>query len=361
MDAATRSRIRRASAEARRRIKELDAEARRQLRQIYLQARKDIERRIAEHAGPDGRVRLESLRRLVDDLNERIRQLGEQRDSLLGETLRSAADEGVEPFAGLAAQARQIADQALLATIHMVHADGLQLSDRLWRLDQHAREIVANQVEQAIIRGDSADRAARDFIARGLDAPEELQRKIGAAQAHRIAESTGRDLMRKGSPYYNALRVFRTEINRAHGEAYQAAAFDLDDVIGTRFLLSPNHPKPDICDMHARVNRYGLGPGVYPPGRNPWPAHPNTLSFVVAVFRDEITPQDRKEKTTRIEWLKAQSRKRQWQILYSRKKVAALHRGLLRENQIATPWETLKKRYRRQGIDTDRLELPDNA
>jgi hypothetical protein len=74
------------------------------------------------------------------------------------------------------------------------------------------------------------------------------------------------------------------EINRAHGTAYLKGAEAHPDCVGTRFLLSPSHPEHDECDLHASANLYGLGPGVYPPGKTPWPAHPNTLSYVVAVF-----------------------------------------------------------------------------
>ncbi len=45
--------------------------------------------------------------------------------------------------------------------------------------------------------------------------------------------------------------------------------------------------------MHATANLFGLGKGVYPPGQNPWPAHPNTLSYVVAVFEEDVTEEDR--------------------------------------------------------------------
>ena len=92
--------------------------------------------------------------------------------------------------------------------------------------------------------------------------PAALIKKQYLANAARIGRIIGSDLMTgEGNAYANALRVFRTEINLAHGEAYQAAAFEHPDVIGTQFLLTPRHPKTDICDMHARVNRYGLGPG----------------------------------------------------------------------------------------------------
>jgi hypothetical protein len=113
--------------------------------------------------------------------------------------------------------------------------------------------------------------------------------KLTAAGAQGIGKNIADSILEsEGNPYDAALRVFRTELNRAHGEAYQAAAFAHLDVIGTRFLLSPNHPRHDICDMHAHANVHGLGPGVYPKSKNPWPAHPNTLSYVEVVFDDSV-------------------------------------------------------------------------
>lgn len=39
--------------------------------------------------------------------------------------------------------------------------------------------------------------------------------------------------------------------------------------------LSSKHPKTDICDYHAKIDRYGLGPGVYPKAEAPKPPfHP---------------------------------------------------------------------------------------
>lgn len=355
MNARIKASIKRASARARLRLKTLDQETRAELRALYQQARDDIERTILSAESLDGTVRLESLARLKQALDFRLNQLDESRDGLLGEKLREAVQQGVNPFAAVSTGLDDIADEALRQTVNFIADDGLQLSDRIWRINRGAREVMANQVEQAIIRGDSAARAAREFITRGVDIPADVQRKIGQAQAMKIANASGAALMEKGGPYNNALRLFRTEINRAHGEAYQAAAFDSEDVIGTKFLLSPNHPETDICDMHARVNRYGLGPGVYPKGKNPWPAHPNTLSFTVVVFDDEVTQADRDGQEDRIQFLKKQPPARQQQILNSRKKRAALEKGLLRENQIATPWQELKKRYKKQGVDVDGL------
>ncbi|MEQ1658508.1 MAG: hypothetical protein ABL896_06990, partial [Hylemonella sp.] len=96
----------------------------------------------------------------------------------------------------------------------------------------------------------------------------------------------------------------RTEINRAHGEAYMAGGESTPDFAGWRYLLSPRHPAPDICDLLATQNLHGLGNGVYPTReQTPWPAHPNTLSFVEMVFLEEVTQADRTGKETELQAL----------------------------------------------------------
>lgn len=352
--------IRRAAKNGRARMHQLDKDTRAELRRLYSRAREAIEAQILAAEDLDGTIRLERLQGLRNQLDRILFDLDNQRDEALITGLRSAVETGASPFAGVVSSVQAIAEDALQQTVHFVAADGLQLSDRIWRLNQQERAIIADQVERAIIQGDSAARAAREFVQRNVEVPAEIRRKIGQAQAAKIAKATGAELL-NGDAYANALRLFRTEINRAHGEAFMASAFDSEDVIGTRFLLSPNHPKADICDMHAKVNRYGLGPGVYPKGKNPWPAHPNTLSFVEVVFADEVSDADRAGQEDRISWLKKQSPARQQQILNGRKKRAALLAGHLKESQITTPWQTLKKRYQRQGIDTDALSVQNVA
>lgn len=359
---ARKAAIKRASRTARRDMDLLDRRALQELTQIYRQARRDIEAEILAYAGRDATLRLEVMRDLLRQINERLRVLSEERDRLLDLRMNEAARVGVRPFAvdgvTVGASLTRVADEALRFVRTFVAEDGLQLSDRIWRLDRHARDVVTRAVEGAVIQGHSASQAAQEFLSRGIAIPRDVSAKIEQAGAARVARGAGEALMvADGNPYDNALRVFRTEINRAHGQAYQDAAEAHPDSVGTRFLLSPLHPEPDICDLHASANLYGLGPGVYPPGRNPWPAHPNTLSYTEVVFADEVTAADRGGKETRMEWLAKQPAGVQVGVLGGQKKRAALVQGLLRENEIATPWRVLKQRYIRRGIDVDELRI----
>ena len=360
--------IKRASKQARSQMRRLDARATSQLRGAYVQAADHIADDIKTAASGDGSLQIDVLQQLLEQVNARLDALSNIRGDQLDAALSDAAGLGAAPFAEVVAPEllASVSHDAVQFVQHFIAGDGLQLSDRIWRIDRHARDVVGNAIQQAVIQGKSAADAAQQFLQRGEGVPPELLAKMSKADAGRIARDAGHALLSgNGNPTDNAMRLFRTEINRAHGEAYQAAAFDHPDVIGTRFLLSPNHPRTDICDMHASVNRYGLGPGVYPKDKNPWPAHPNTLSFTEAVFADEVSPEDKSGKETRIEWLKRQPVVNRESVLGSQMKRHALDQGHLTEGQIGTPWRDLKKAYARKGVEIlpkpKKVVVTDNA
>jgi hypothetical protein len=196
-----------------------------------------------------------------------------------------------------------------------------------------------------VIQGHGAGQAARDLLLRGQAIPIDLQSKIDAANAARIGRDAAMMLVTgTGSPMDNAMRVMRTELNRAHGEAYMRGGEDHPDFAGWRFLLSPAHPQFDICDLHAAANLHGLGPGVYPSREKcPWPAHPNTLSYVEIVFADEITEDDRKGKETPMQALERLSPAQQRGVL-GVNKYKAFQEGRLRQGMIKAPWKSVQKR-----------------
>lgn len=262
------------------------------LRALYERAARELEEQIAAAANSDGRVPLERMSGLLGQVREQIRALGGTRDQLLRGTLTDSAALGSAPFLGRidTAELFRINTRAVEFVEKFVAADGLNLSSRLWRLDQGATEHVADRIKFAIIRGDGAHHAA--MAAMG-GVPPDLQEAIAGANGRTLGRSI-REVM-TGAPdpqtglgeVWQAERVFRTEINRAHGEAYMDGAFATPGVVGVRFMLSPRHPKPDICDKHAEADLHGLGAGVYPSREAcPWPAHPNTFSYVRAVFGD---------------------------------------------------------------------------
>lgn len=91
-------------------------------------------------------------------------------------------------------------------------------------------------------------------------------------------------------------RIARTEISAAWGDGFLAKHRSDPDVIAFRWVLNSRHPRYDICDIHAKANLYGLGPGVYPKDKFPKrPAHPHCMCLIEPVYFGEIELDPHKE------------------------------------------------------------------
>lgn len=343
------SAIKRATLAAHKAVIKLDASTLDELQGLYKQAANQIGAAIANHAGADGNLALQELQSSLAQVNGILKQLSEQRDVLLQTGLGKAADLGAQPYIAAAAitpaAGMRVANDALNFTRTFVAADGLQLSDRIWRIDRGARDLVVNHIEQAVIQGQGAAQAAREFLQRGVPVPVEVQGKIAAANGAQIGKGVTTQLLTgTGAPMDNAMRLFRTEINRAHGEAFMKGGEGTQGFAGWRYLLSPAHPKPDICDLLSTQNLHGLGDGVYPSReKTPWPAHPNTLSFIEMVFDDEITDQAKAGKETPLQAMKRLNPEQQKGVLGAGK-FALYKEDKITQGMIRTPLSKVKQR-----------------
>ena len=80
---------------------------------------------------------------------------------------------------------------------------------------------------------------------------------------------------------YFANRIAQTELHRAFAHRQAQEVLDDTGVEFVQYRLSPTHPEVDVCDYFARLNAYGLGPGVYPKGRAPVaPLHPHCRCYL---------------------------------------------------------------------------------
>ena len=310
--AATRAAIKRASQQARNAMGYLDDDTVRALLSLYGGAADEVRAAIRGRVDGSDMVPVSQLRDLLRQIEDVIDSLGSKRNTLLESGLTDAAELGARPYtlpgvaatgtAGQAAltsaAAMRVSEDAVAFVQSFTAADGLKLSDRLWRLDQGAKEVLSRAIGQAVVSGWDASKAAAQFMYAGQAVPADVAARLKGSKAGALDRAA--DLLTgDGGEVWKADRVFRTEINRAHGTAYMKGAAQTPGFAGFRFLLSPRHPKPDICDLLAAQNLYGLGAGVYPTAKDcPWPAHPNTLSFVEMVFADEVSDVDRAGKET---------------------------------------------------------------
>jgi hypothetical protein len=306
--------IKRASNAAQAAMQQLDEHTAAELVAAYEAAAEQIRAAIAQAAQGQGRVHVNALQGLLAQVTGVLEALGTRRRDLILAAVDEAAALGVEPLAAVyealggapaGAEAPRVhVERAAQFVREFVDADGLSLSDRLWRVGRGARDAVTGVIEQAVVRGWSADQAALQLITQGRPVPSTTTSAQKASGVDEVMKAA--DLLQdaSGSPLASALRVARTEVNRAHGEGYMASMEAVPGLVGFRFLLSPRHPRPDICDLLARQNLHGLGPGVYPDRKScPWPAHPNTLSFVVAVLDHQVSDEDRAGRETTLQAL----------------------------------------------------------
>ena len=74
---------------------------------------------------------------------------------------------------------------------------------------------------------------------------------------------------------FYANRIAQTELHRAYTQQQARDWMGQERIQYLQIRLSSTHPKVDICDYHAKVDQYGLGPGIYPKAAAPLPPlHP---------------------------------------------------------------------------------------
>lgn len=322
--------IKAATEEALAQLDQLDQSALLELQVTYQQALKSFTSRLTQ-LSVDGFLYLDHLRQLDNFISELVEDLSLHHTTQLQTNINDSvlAAASINPL---------LATGAARAIWELELADGLKLSDRLWKLDQYTKSMLSRSLRTAIAIGDNANQAARAFLEQQLSIPEHIKNEQNQSSIKHLSSLTGRDLLTgNGSALHNAQRLFRTEIGRAHHMAMLDVTDDPDlDIIGFKFCLSPAHPRRDICDMHATVNLYNLGRGVYPRKviSRVYPAHPNTKSYTKPIFREDHD-QSTKD-NNRIDWLLLQSEQLQVDIL-GKKKAELLRDGLLNEQDIDKP------------------------
>ena len=344
-------------------MQDLDRRGVEELLVIYGRAAHEVRARIAAAVDGQQEVPQHQLRALLAQIEAVVDGLEAARDALVLRAIDEAAALGVRPYTlpglSVVGGSEAVLDSTEAVRLHaaavrfvreFAHADGLTLSDRLWRLNRGAKEALTRAIGQAVVMGHSAARAAQDFMLAGDQVPGDVVARIAAGKGGALAQIAGDLTDRRSTTFQQVERVFRTEINRAHGEAYMAAGEKTPGFAGWKYLLSPEHPAPDICDLLSAQNLHGLGAGVYPDReRCPWPAHPNTLSFVVIVFADEISDADRAGKETTLQALGRLAPEVRAGAV-GKTKAEYFDQGLLSTGMIRSPLRAVNARLGRQGV-----------
>lgn len=173
--------------------------------------------------------------------------------------------------------------QAVLnAARNRIYKDGLNLSSRLWRLDQESRAGIQNILFQGIANGESAMSIAKSleqYLGANARCPRWTAARLRLTKADiaggdRTGLASGDDCRGQGVAY-NALRLARNEINAAHAMATDYLFEKMTWIEKEEVRLSPDHAMRDECDAVA---------GIHPKGTVLLPIHPHCLCYKVAVL-----------------------------------------------------------------------------
>ena len=180
-----------------------------------------------------------------------------------------------------------------------IYSDGLNLSNRLWKLDQKSYNQIQSTLMQGVVQKKGAIEIAKE-LEKHLHPDAKWTRWSTSRLNKKVPADRAKDfkgLLRKPNPIpfdgtpptsgisYNALRLARHELNAIGVNASLDSIRSAPWATGEKWNLSTNHSIFDICDTYASG-----GPdsnGVYPVGDMPsMPAHVNCYCYPTAELMD---------------------------------------------------------------------------
>ena len=181
------------------------------------------------------------------------------------------------------------------AAASKIYGDGLNLSGRLWKLDQKSFNQVQSTLMQGVVQKKSAIELAKE-LEKHLSPDARWTRWSTSRLNKMVPADRAKDfkgLLRKPNPIpfdgtpptsgisYNALRLARSELNTIGVNASLDSIRSTPWSNGEKWNLSTNHNVWDICDTYASGGPEGNG--VYPVGGMPsMPAHVQCYCFPTA-------------------------------------------------------------------------------
>lgn len=160
-----------------------------------------------------------------------------------------------------------------------LYKDGRGLSSRIWDISSQLGRDIDYIIHQAIAEKKSAIELAKD-----------LEQFVKPEAQRPGTWGTCYPKLRTKQMDYNAQRLARTSITHAHREAQYRSAARNPFVEAVHWETSREHFNrqvkkwgEDICDQYERQDKYGLGPGNYPPSKVPI-GHPQCLCHTYPVI-----------------------------------------------------------------------------
>ncbi len=275
-----------------------------QLLQVYARAILDIDSDLG--SGAISEARGEALK---DKINQRMIELGERLGILFKAQQINAINSAVRGHSNGLNALRNLSGLSISTNFVGIQNDTLALMMARRGLfgAKNYQSVIKRQIKglandidliinSAITRGVSAERASQEIAAIMVskDKTGDLQKLI---TNKRLTKSSLNKALKDGDisldsykkarrAFYDSKRIMVTEINTAFREADIQSQFRSPVVKGTKWNLSGRHSVPDICDVYADSDLFGMGEGVYPTGNYPGTPHPFCGCYPTAVVAE---------------------------------------------------------------------------
>ena len=147
---------------------------------------------------------------------------------------------------------------------------------------------------------------------------------------------------------YYAKRIALNETARAYNDARAFEYSSSKDIQVVKIQMSKTHPRTDICDYYASVDKYGLGAGVYPKDKAPVPPfHPFCRCQMIPKYAHEY-PKPKLNAKADKEYLDGLKEWQRARILGSKDKA----KEALKTGDINSVFNAMKpERYKVKSID----------
>lgn len=170
-------------------------------------------------------------------------------------------------------------DRILEAFAQRVYPDGINLSQRIWRLNQSGRQGIEDQLRFLITAEEPAINVIsglEGYLGANGDCPRWTNQRLNELiPAERLVSNTG---LLSGNPCeskgfaYNAVRLVRNEIQIVYQGMFDTSMQRIPWIDEEQIILSPLHP-PIGCICEDVVVGGRDGKGIYPTGQITLPLH----------------------------------------------------------------------------------------
>lgn len=230
---------------------------------------------ISRNTNADGTVNKAKIKLIVDKYM--TQELKQYRIDLMNQIRTGVADganQGVRAVIGAVAPNRNVtADKWVNLSksirkniVNLKSVDGITLSERVWKMTNDNTYNLKRIISSDIFQGKGADEISRN-IRKYLVQPETLRGRVKAEAR------PGQGVYK--SAYKNAVRVARTETNRAYVDGQKLTT------AGMGYKMELRIAGINVCDICA-----GLNGNVYEPSDFPAPVHPNCMCYSLTVPAD---------------------------------------------------------------------------